>query len=53
MQKISSKNAFQVPLVNVSDLKSYYSQDEGSWSKMSSTLENSSRIYGFRVDSVN
>ena len=52
IQKINSKNAFQVPIIDVSEMRLFWGADDGTWSKVSSTLENSSKIYGYRVDSV-
>jgi hypothetical protein len=51
-QKLNSKNAFNVPLIDVSALHAVDGPDDNSWNKISSVLENSSKVYGFRVDFI-
>lgn len=41
-----------MPVLNVNDLSYNDNQDDGTWSKISSTLENGSKVYGYRVDSM-
>jgi hypothetical protein len=38
IQKINSKNAFQVPIIDVSEMRLFWGADDGTWSKVSSTL---------------
>lgn len=49
-QKLNLKNAFDVPLIDVSTLQVIKNNDDTSWNKISSVLQNSSKVYGLRVD---
>lgn len=37
-------------MIDVTTLRAIKSNDDSSWSKISNVLENSSKVYGFRVD---
>ncbi|KAL4482458.1 hypothetical protein ABPG72_001434 [Tetrahymena utriculariae] len=51
--KINSKNAFEVPVVNVLELSDFKNiNTDFAWKKLSSTLDAGARIYGYRVDSL-
>lgn len=66
LQKINATNAFEVPLVNVREMSDFLSnlnfqtlsfksridQDGNSWKNLSTALESTAKVYGFRVDSV-
>ena len=38
--------------MDISKLEEIIRDDEESWKKIASTLENDSKLYGFRVDSM-
>lgn len=38
VQKVNSKNAFEVPLLNVTEFKYFEKEYDGTWSRVSSTL---------------
>jgi chemotaxis signal transduction protein len=50
MKKVNAKNAFNVPIIDVTSMGAIKQNDDNSWSKISNVLENSSKIYGYRVD---
>jgi len=41
-----------VPVIDITELDSIKNNDESAWSKISNVLENSSKVYGFRVDFI-
>ncbi|KRX04476.1 hypothetical protein PPERSA_06029 [Pseudocohnilembus persalinus] len=52
--KITAKNAFDVPIPDCKNLSDYNNieQGESGWKKISSTLGVAAKIYGYRVDQV-
>lgn len=49
---MNSKNAFDVPVIDVTCLQAIKNNDDTAWTKISNVLENSSKVYGYRVDFI-
>jgi len=48
--KITTRNAFEIPMPNVLKLDEFRQKD-ADWKKLSTTLNASAKIYGYRVES--
>ena len=53
IKKVTSKNAFDIPLIHLEQMEDFRSSlNENTWKRLSSTLENDYKIYGYRVDAA-